>query len=118
MIDDVHELDPDEALRQLELLVMRGPQELRFVLATRHDVRLGLHRLRLEGELTELRTEDLRFTLEEARQLLRGARGRAGCAGAGVAVRADRGVGGRAATGGIVAGRAPRAGAARSGVLR
>src|SRR6185295_224297 len=61
------------ALRQLELLVMRGPQELRFVLATRHDVRLGLHRLRLEGELTELRTEDLRFTLEEARELLRGA---------------------------------------------
>src|SRR5689334_19248244 len=73
MIDDVHELDSDEALRQLELLVMRGPQELRFVLATRHDVRLGLHRLRLEGELTELRTEDLRFTLEEARELLRGA---------------------------------------------
>jgi LuxR family transcriptional regulator, maltose regulon positive regulatory protein len=73
VIDDVHELDSDEALRQLELLVMRAPQELRFVLATRHDVRLGLHRLRLEGELTELRTEDLRFTLEEARELLRGA---------------------------------------------
>ena len=73
VIDDVHELDSGEALRQLELLVMRGPQELRFVLATRHDVRLGLHRLRLEGELTELRTEDLRFTLEEARELLRGA---------------------------------------------
>ncbi len=73
VIDDVHELDPDEALRQLELLVLRGPQELRFVLATRHNVRLGLHRLRLEGELTELRAEDLRFTLEEARELLRGA---------------------------------------------
>ena len=73
VIDDVHELDSDEALRQLELLVMRGPRELRFVLATRHDVRLGLHRPRLEGELTELRTEDLRFTLEEARELLRGA---------------------------------------------
>jgi LuxR family maltose regulon positive regulatory protein len=73
VIDDVHGLDSDEALRQLELLVMRGPPELRFVLATRHDVRLGLHRLRLEGELTELRAPDLRFTLEEARELLRGA---------------------------------------------
>ena len=41
MIDDVHELDSDEALRQLELLVMRGPQELRFVLATRHIVTCG-----------------------------------------------------------------------------
>ena len=54
VIDDVHELGSD-ALRQLELLVMRAPPELRFVLATRHDLRLGLHRLRLEGELTEIR---------------------------------------------------------------
>src|SRR5262249_24094475 len=50
VIDDVHELGPD-ALRQLELLIMRAPAPLRFVLATRRDVRLGLHRLRLEGEL-------------------------------------------------------------------
>ena len=39
------------------------------MLATRHDLRLGLHRLRLEGELTEIRATDLRFTLEEARAL-------------------------------------------------
>jgi LuxR family maltose regulon positive regulatory protein len=69
VIDDVHELGSAEALRQLELLVMRAPPELRFVLATRHDLRLGLHRLRLEGELTEIRATDLRFTLDEARGL-------------------------------------------------
>ena len=69
MIDDVHELRSAEALRQLELLVMRAPAGLRFVLATRRDLRLGLHRLRLEGELTEIRAADLRFTLEEARVL-------------------------------------------------
>jgi LuxR family transcriptional regulator, maltose regulon positive regulatory protein len=68
VIDDVHELDP-EALRQLELLVMRAPPQLRFVLATRHDVRLGLHRLRLEGQLAEIRAADLRFSLAEAREL-------------------------------------------------
>ena len=68
VIDDVHELGP-EALRQLELLVMRAPDELRFVLATRHDVRLGLHRLRLEGELAEIRAPDLRFTVAEAGEL-------------------------------------------------
>ena len=54
VVDDVHELDADQVLRQLELLLMRAPQALRFVLATRHDVRLGLHRLRLEGELAEV----------------------------------------------------------------
>ena len=49
---------------------MRAPEELRFVLATRHDVRLGLHRLRLEGELTEIRADDLRFSPAQARELL------------------------------------------------
>jgi LuxR family transcriptional regulator, maltose regulon positive regulatory protein len=70
VIDDVHELGGDQVLRQLELLLMRAPNELRFVLATRHDVRLGLHRLRLAGELAEIREPDLRFTLTEARELL------------------------------------------------
>jgi LuxR family maltose regulon positive regulatory protein len=73
VIDDAHELASAEALRQLELLVMRAPPQLRFVLATRHDLRLGLHRLRLEGELTEIRAADLRFSLDEARALFQGA---------------------------------------------
>jgi LuxR family maltose regulon positive regulatory protein len=42
VIDDVHELGAAEARRQLELLLMRAPPELRFVLSTRHDLRLGL----------------------------------------------------------------------------
>src|SRR5215510_9107015 len=69
VVDDVHELGGD-ALAQLELLIMRAPPGLRFVLATRHDVRLGLHRLRLEGGLAEIREPDLRFTPAEARELL------------------------------------------------
>jgi LuxR family transcriptional regulator, maltose regulon positive regulatory protein len=70
VIDDMHELRSAEALAQLELLVMRAPPELRFVLVTRHDLRLGLHRLRLEGELSEIRTADLQFTQAEAGELL------------------------------------------------
>src|SRR6516165_2456140 len=69
VVDDVHELGAD-ALAQLELLILRAPPGLRFVLATRHDVRLGLHRLRLEGELAEIREPDLRFTVAEAAELL------------------------------------------------
>jgi LuxR family maltose regulon positive regulatory protein len=69
VVDDVHELGSAEALQQLELVIMRAPPPLRFVLATRHDVPLGLHRLRLEGGLTEIRAADLRFTLAEAREL-------------------------------------------------
>ncbi|WP_410609477.1 LuxR C-terminal-related transcriptional regulator [Amycolatopsis sp. lyj-109] len=69
VVDDVHELGPD-SLRQLELLIMRAPRSLRFVLAARHDVRLGLHRLRLEGDLAELRAGDLRFGRTETAELL------------------------------------------------
>jgi LuxR family transcriptional regulator, maltose regulon positive regulatory protein len=69
VIDDVHELHSAETLAQLELLVMRAPGELRFMLLTRRDLRLGLHRLRLEGELTEFRAADLRFTVDETRVL-------------------------------------------------
>ncbi len=65
VIDDAHLLDP-EVLPQLELLLVRAPPQLRFVLATRRDLRLGLHRLRLEGELTEIRAVDLRFSMPEA----------------------------------------------------
>jgi LuxR family transcriptional regulator, maltose regulon positive regulatory protein len=69
MIDDAHVLGSGEVLAQLEFLLLRAPQELRFVLATRHDLRLGLHRLRLEGALTEVRLAGLRFSLAEARAL-------------------------------------------------
>jgi LuxR family maltose regulon positive regulatory protein len=70
VLDDVQELGSADARRQLELLLMRAPPKLRFVLATRHDLRLGLHRLRLEGELTEIRAAHLRFSRAEARELL------------------------------------------------
>ncbi len=70
VIDDLHELHAPEALAQLELLLDRRPPLLRVVLATRRDPQLGLHRLRLAGELTEVRASDLRFSLDETRELL------------------------------------------------
>ena len=73
VIDDVHELGSSEALRQLALFSLRAPARLRLVLLTRRDLRLGLHRLRLEGDLTEIRAGELGFSLEEARALFEAA---------------------------------------------
>jgi LuxR family transcriptional regulator, maltose regulon positive regulatory protein len=73
VLDDLDELVSGEAQRQLELLIMRAPLELRFVLSARRDLRLGLHRLRLDGQLTEIRASDLRFSLHETRLLFDGA---------------------------------------------
>jgi hypothetical protein len=62
VIDDLHELQADEAVHQVELLLASAPPQLRLVLLTRRDLRLGLHRLRLEGELTEIRGGELGFS--------------------------------------------------------
>lgn len=70
VIDDLHELVSPDALAQLEFLVAHRPRLLHVVLATRHDPSLGLHRLRLAGELAELRAADLRFSAAEAGELL------------------------------------------------
>jgi LuxR family maltose regulon positive regulatory protein len=69
-IDDLHELASTDVRRQLESLLARRPPDLRVILATRHDPQLGLHRLRLAGELAELRGADLRFTAAETSELL------------------------------------------------
>lgn len=70
VIDDLHELRSPDALAWLEDFLSRLPSQILVVLTTREDPRLGLHRLRLTGRLTEIRGDDLRFSLDETRQLL------------------------------------------------
>ncbi len=70
VIDDLHELNFREVLAQLTQLLTNLPPGVHAVLATRRDLRLGLHRLRLAGELAEIRAADLRFTERETRELL------------------------------------------------
>jgi LuxR family maltose regulon positive regulatory protein len=70
VIDDLHELHSPEALAQLTSLLTNLPPHVHAVLTTRHDLRLHLHRLRLTGELAEIRAADLRFTKGETRELL------------------------------------------------
>jgi LuxR family transcriptional regulator, maltose regulon positive regulatory protein len=70
VIDDLHELHSPEALPQLTRLLTSLPTQVHAILATRHDMRLRLHQLRLAGELAEIRTADLRFSGRETRELL------------------------------------------------
>src|SRR5580692_943786 len=70
VIDDLHELTSPEAPALLTRLLTSLPPQGHAVLTTRHDVRLRLHRLRLAGELAEIRAADLRFSENETRELL------------------------------------------------
>jgi LuxR family maltose regulon positive regulatory protein len=70
VIDDLHELTSVAAVAQLTRLLAELPPHVHAILATRRDLPLQLHRLRLAGELAEIRTADLRFTERETRELL------------------------------------------------
>ncbi len=71
VIDDLQELNSPDALAQLTLLLTSLPRGVHAVLATRRDLRMRLHQLRLAGELAEIRAADLRFTEQETRELLK-----------------------------------------------
>jgi LuxR family maltose regulon positive regulatory protein len=70
VIDDLHELELAGSQMPLTRLLTELPLHVHAVLATRRDLRLGLHQLRLSGELAEIRAADLRFTRVETRELL------------------------------------------------
>jgi len=70
VVDDLHELNSPETIAEFSRLLANLPLGGHAVLTTRHDLRLGLHQLRLAGELAEIRAADLRFTEPETRELL------------------------------------------------
>ena len=73
IIDDLHELNSQEALTELTRLLERLPEHVHAILATRRNLPLRLHKLRLAGDLAEIRTGDLRFTQRETREFLEAA---------------------------------------------
>jgi LuxR family maltose regulon positive regulatory protein len=70
ILDDVHELVEPGPIRALAALVRERPPTLRLVLAGRADPPLPLARLRLAGQVRDLRARDLAFSRSEAGALL------------------------------------------------
>ena len=66
VLDDFHEISSHEVLETFGWLVDHLPPALRLVVISRSDPDLRLHRFRLNGQLTEIRTNDLAFTEPEA----------------------------------------------------
>jgi LuxR family maltose regulon positive regulatory protein len=71
IIDDLHELHSEDALAQLERLLSRLPSSACAVLSARRDPPIRLHRLRLAGQVANIRAADLQFSEDETRELLR-----------------------------------------------
>jgi LuxR family maltose regulon positive regulatory protein len=70
VLDDLHEACAGEVPADLEWLLEHVPSGLRLVVATRSDPPLRLQRLRVAGQMTEIRAADLAFTPSEATEFL------------------------------------------------
>lgn len=66
VLDDYHVVDGNDIDNMLLFLLEHLPQQMHVVISTREDPDIGLPRLRVRGQLTELRAANLRFTPEEA----------------------------------------------------
>ena len=75
VLDDYHLIEAQAINDGLSFLLEHLPQQMHLVIATREDPPLPLARLRAQGQLTELRVSDLRFTSSEAAEFLNQAMG-------------------------------------------
>ncbi len=71
VLDDFHLVRNQDVVEFLSELVKNPPPLLRLVILTRRDPPLPLNLLRSQGNLTEIRMQDLRFTAEETASFLK-----------------------------------------------
>lgn len=70
VLDDYHHIENEEIHASLAFLIEHLPPRLHVVITSRVDPPLPLARLRARRQLTELRAEELRFTLAETAQFM------------------------------------------------
>jgi LuxR family maltose regulon positive regulatory protein len=70
VLDDYHVIDSKPIDQALTFLLEHLPPRMHLLIASREDPPLPLARLRAQGQLTELRLADLRFTPTEAAEFL------------------------------------------------
>ena len=70
VLDDYHVIDSEPIDRALAFLLEHLPPRVHLVITSREDPSLPLARYRAQGQLTELRAADLRFTSGEAAEFL------------------------------------------------
>ena len=70
ILDDLHLLTERVTLDGLAYVLRNATPGMRLVVSSRMDPLLPLHRYRLAGELTEVRADDLAFTVPESALLL------------------------------------------------
>ena len=71
VLDDYHLIESAAVHRGVSRFLEHMPEGVHLVIAGRIDPPLALARMRASGQIAEVRADDLRFTLDEARTLAR-----------------------------------------------
>lgn len=71
ILDDYHTIGGNAIHDALTYLLDHVPPQLHLTMTTRVDPPLPLARMRVRGEMTDIRATDLRFTQDEAAAFLR-----------------------------------------------
>jgi LuxR family maltose regulon positive regulatory protein len=70
VLDDYHVIQAEPVHQAVEFLIAHQPPQLHLVLLTRQDPPLPLSRLRVRDEVSEVRADDLRFSVQEVAAFL------------------------------------------------
>ena len=70
VLDDFQEIESSIVLKEVDSLLANVPPSLHLIIATRADPSLRLQRLRLAGDLAEIRAAELAFRPDECHELL------------------------------------------------
>ena len=70
VLDDYHFISAPQIHEEIAFLLEHQPHNMHLVISTRADPPLPVFRLRARGQLTELRSDDLRFSPDEAATFL------------------------------------------------
>jgi LuxR family transcriptional regulator, maltose regulon positive regulatory protein len=76
VLDDYHLIRNNTCHELVNLLLENLPHSIQLVVATRSDPPLRLGRLRVQGDVFEVRASQLRFDVDETQQLLKAVLGR------------------------------------------
>jgi len=71
ILDDYHLIEAQQIHQTIDFLLDHLPVEMHLIISTRSDPPLALSRLRVRGQLVEIRMDDLRFSHEEAEEFLK-----------------------------------------------
>lgn len=71
VLDDYHCIHEASIHQLLDQLLLHPPLNFQLILSTRLDPLLSLTKLRAHADVVEFRAEDLRFSIQETRQLLK-----------------------------------------------